>query len=81
MGQFEVSGTVIMLIVRFIRSDRKMKARLGEVIFKVSVRVLEIVSPRGGLEKLSGEQAGIAKPEVESFIEWYGGLGLACQPF
>ena len=46
-----------------------MKARLGEIIFKVSVWVLEIVSPRGGLEKLSGEQAGIAKPEAESFIK------------
>src|SRR5258706_8678717 len=40
-----------------------------EIIFKVSIRVLVIVSPRSSLEKLSGEQAGIAKPEVESFIK------------
>ena len=46
-----------------------MKARLGEIIFNVSVWVLVIVSPRGGLEKLSGEQASIAKPEAESFIK------------
>ena len=45
-----------------------MKARLGKVIFKISVWVAVIVSLRG-LEKLSGEQAGIAKPEVDSFIQ------------
>src|SRR5258708_19374669 len=58
-----------MLLVRLVRSDREMEARLGEIIFKVSIWVLVIVSPRSSLEKLSGEQAGIAKPEVESFIK------------
>ena len=58
-----------MLLVRFVGSDREVEARLGEIIFQVSVWVLVIVSPRGGLEKLSGEQAGIAKPEAESFIK------------
>jgi len=46
-----------------------MEARLGEIIFKVSIWVLVIVSPRSSLEKLSGEQAGIAKPEADSFIQ------------
>src|SRR6202158_1411855 len=63
-----VSGTAVMLLVRFVRSDRKMKARLGEIIFKVSEWIAVIVSLRGGLEKLSREQSGIAKAEVESFI-------------
>src|SRR5258708_6292890 len=58
-----------MLLVRLVRSDREMEARLGEIIFKVSIWVLVIVSPRSSLEKLSDEQAGIAKPEVESFIK------------
>src|SRR5260221_12987404 len=58
-----------MLLVRLVRSDRETEARLGEIIFKVSIWVLVIVSPRSSLEKLSGEQAGIAKPEVESFIK------------
>jgi len=46
-----------------------MKARLGKVIFNVSVRVAVVVSLRGGLKKLSGEQASIAKPEVQPFIQ------------
>jgi hypothetical protein len=46
-----------------------MKGRLGKVIFNISVWVAVIVSLRGGPEKLSGEQAGIAKPEVDSFIQ------------
>ena len=46
-----------------------MKARLGKVIFNISVWVAVIVSLRGGPEKLSGEQAGIAKPEADSFIQ------------
>ena len=46
-----------------------MKARLGKVIFNVSIRVAVVVSLRGGLKKLSGEQASIAKPEVQPFIQ------------
>jgi len=64
----KISGTLVMILVRFVRSDREMKAGPGKVIFKVSIRILVIVSLRSGLEKLSGEQAGIAKAEVESFI-------------
>ena len=45
-----------------------MKARLGKVIFKISVWVAVIVSQRGGLEKLSGEEPGVAKAKVQSFI-------------
>ena len=44
------------------------RARLGKIVFHISVRVLVIVSPCGGLQKLPGEQAGIAKAEVEPFI-------------
>src|SRR6267154_3367951 len=59
----------LRLLVRFVRSDRKMKARLGKVIFNVSIRVAVVLSLRGGLKKLSGEQASIAKPEVQPFIQ------------
>ncbi len=45
-----------------------MEARLGEIIFNVSVGIAVIVSLRGGLQKLSGEESAVAKPEVESFI-------------
>ena len=41
-----ISGT---LLVRFVRSDRKVKARLGKIIFNVSEGVTLIVSGRGGL--------------------------------
>src|SRR5260370_26832871 len=68
LASVNVCGDVVMLVVRFVRSDRKMKARLGKVIFKISVRVAVIVSLRGGLEKLSGEEPGVAKAEIESFI-------------
>src|SRR5258708_37721641 len=61
--------TFLRLLVRFVRSDRKMKARLGKVIFNVSIRVAVVLSLRGGLKKLSGEQASIAKPEVQPFIQ------------
>ena len=57
-----------MLLVRFVRSDREMKARLGKVIFNISVWIDVIVSQRGGLEKLSCEEAGVAKAKVEPFI-------------
>ena len=46
-----------------------MKARLGKIIFKISVWVAIIASLRSGPEKLSGEQVGIAKPEVDSFVQ------------
>ena len=45
-----------------------MKARLGKVIFNISVWVAVIVSLRGGLEKLSGEEPGVAKAKVQPFI-------------
>src|ERR1700740_938 len=44
------------------------RARLGKIVFHISIRVLVIVSPRGGLQELPGEQAAIAKAEVEPFI-------------
>src|SRR5258708_37520668 len=44
------------------------RARLGKIVFHISERVLVIVSLRGGPQKLPGEQAGIAKAEVEPFI-------------
>ena len=58
----------LMLLVRFVRSDRKMRARLGKVIFDISVWVAVIASGRGGLQELSGEQAGIAKTKAQPFI-------------
>src|SRR6266404_6959346 len=58
----------LMLLVRFVRSDRKMKARLGKVIFDISVWVAVIVSGRGGLQELSGEESGVAKTKVQPFI-------------
>ena len=45
-----------------------MRARLGKIVLHISERVLVIVSLRGGPQKLAGEQAGIAKAEVEPFI-------------
>ena len=39
----------LMLLVRFVRGDGKMKARLGKVVFNISVWVAVIVSLRGGL--------------------------------
>jgi len=45
-----------------------MKARLGEVIFDISVSVAVIVSLRGGLQELSGEESGVAKTKVQPFI-------------
>src|ERR1700686_4317564 len=62
-------GTVVMLLVRFVRSNREVKARLGKVIFNVTVRIAVIVSLRGGLQKLSGEEPGVAKAKVESFTQ------------
>src|SRR6266851_442540 len=59
---------IIIIVVRSVRSDRKMKARLGKIILNVSVWVAVIVSLRGGLEKLSGEESGVTKAEVESCI-------------
>src|SRR6266446_5170865 len=57
-----------MLLVRFVRSDRKVKARLGKIIFNVSERVAVIVSGRGGLQELSGEESGVTKTKVQPFI-------------
>lgn len=60
---------VSVVLVRFIWSNREMEARLGKIIFKVSKWVGVIVSLRSGREKLSSEQAGIAKPEVDSSVQ------------
>src|SRR5258708_17505243 len=59
------------VLTNWLRLDRLsvLRAGLGKIVFHISERVLVIVSPRGGLEKLSGEQAGIAKAEVEPFID------------
>jgi hypothetical protein len=46
---FVGEAATLMLLVRLVRRDRKMKTRLGKVIFDVSVRVAVIVSLRGGL--------------------------------
>ena len=46
-----------------------MEARLGKVIFNVTVWVAVIVSPRSGFEKLPGEEPGVAKAKVQSFIQ------------
>src|SRR6266404_6392425 len=59
----------LMLLVRFVRSDRKVKARLGKIIFNVSERVAVIVSGRGGLQELSGEESGVAKTKAQPFIQ------------
>src|SRR6266404_2818525 len=58
------------VLTNWLRLDRLsvLRARLGKIVFHISERVLVIVSPRGGLQKLPGEQAGIAKAEVEPFI-------------
>ncbi len=58
------------VLTNWLRLDRLsvLRTGLGKIVFHISERVLVIVSPRGGLEKLSGEQAGIAKAEVEPFI-------------
>ena len=46
-----------------------MEARLGEVIFNVTVWVAEIVSLCSGLQKLPGKEPGVAKAKVQSFIQ------------
>ena len=46
-----------------------MRARLGKVIFDISVWVAVIVSGRGGLQELSGEESGVTKTKVQSFIQ------------
>src|SRR5713101_1626848 len=58
------------VLTNWLRLDRLsvLRARLGKIVFHISERVLVIVSPRGGLQKLPGEQAGIAKAEVEPSI-------------
>src|SRR5712664_4496527 len=58
------------VLTRWLLPDRLsvLRARLGKIVFHISVRVLVIVSPRGGLQKLPGEQASIAKAEVEPLI-------------
>src|ERR1700756_4944321 len=45
-----------------------MRARLGKIVLHISERVLVIVSLRGGVKKLPGEQVGIAKAGVEPLI-------------
>ena len=45
-----------------------MKARLGKVIFDISVWVAVVVSGGGGLQELSGEESGVAKAKVQPFI-------------
>jgi len=62
-------GKVVMLLVRLVRSNRKMKARLGKVIFNVTVWVAVIVSLCSGLQKLPGKEPGVAKAKVQSFIQ------------
>ena len=57
-----------MLLRRSVSSDREMKARLGKIIFNISIWVAVILSEPGGFEKLSGEQAGIAKPNVDPLV-------------
>src|SRR5258707_15397122 len=64
-----VLGTVVMLLVRLVRSNRKMEARLGEVIFNVTLWVAEIVSLCSGLQKLPGKEPGVAKAKGQSFIQ------------
>ena len=45
-----------------------MKTGLGKVIFDISEWVAVIVSGRGGLQELSGEESGVAKTKVQPFI-------------
>ena len=44
-----LSRIATTVLVWFVGSDWKMKARLGKIVFEVSVWVAVIVSPRGGL--------------------------------
>src|SRR5260370_29318944 len=64
-----VLGTVVMLLVRLVRSNRTMEARLGEVIFNVTVWVAEIVSLCSGLHKLPRKEPGVPQAQVPSFLQ------------
>ena len=46
-----------------------MRARLGKIIFNISVWVAVIVSGRGGLQELPREESGVTKTKAQSFIQ------------
>src|SRR5438270_12664025 len=60
-------------LVPFVRGNGEVKAGFRKVIFEVRVGIAVVVTRRGGVEKLSGEHAGIPKAKVQSFIHFVFG--------
>ena len=46
-----------------------MKTGLRKVVFEVRVWIAVIVPRRGGLQKLSGEHAGVSKAKVQPLVQ------------